>query len=284
MTIHERVAAGRQRLRDAGLPSKEAELGARLLAESVLGWTIERLLTSGHEAEPPEFARRYDQLIARRASREPIAYILGRQEFWGLDFEVSPAVLIPRSETELIVEAALERVPDAKASLSIADVCTGCGAVAIALARERPGARVIAADISDVALEVARRNAARFDLFGHVQVVHADLLDGLDGPFDLITANPPYVREGDRRGLQPEVGEHEPAVALFGGTDGLAIVRRLVADVPARLRRGGTLIFEFGLGQDEEIEDLIRDSGSLQLLELRRDLQGIARTAVVTTI
>src|SRR5581483_6427681 len=117
-TIHARVAAGRQRLRDAGLAPKEAELGARLLAEFTLGWTTERLLSSGNEAEPLEFMGRYDQLIARRAAREPLAYIVGRQEFWGLDFEVSSSVLIPRSETELIVEAALERFPDASASIS----------------------------------------------------------------------------------------------------------------------------------------------------------------------
>jgi release factor glutamine methyltransferase len=282
MSIHALIAAGRQRLHDAGLTPKEAELGARLLAEHALGWTTERLLSSGNEAEPAQFNERYDKLLARRAAREPLAYIVGRQEFWGLDFEVSPSVLIPRPETELIVEAALER-SSGGASLTIADVCTGCGAIAIAIARERLGVRMIAADISEAAVDVARRNAARFDLFGHVQVVRADLLDGLDGPFDMITANPPYVRDVDRPGLQKEVRDYEPPIALFAGADGLAIIRRLLADVPSRLRRGGCLIFEFGFGQDEAIETLVGHTRGLTLVELRRDLQGIARTAIVTT-
>lgn len=274
------MAAGRQRLRDAGLPPKESELGARLLAEFALGWTTARLLTSGNEPEPDGFAPRYEELIRRRAAREPIAYIVGRQEFWGLTFEVSPAVLIPRHETELIVEAALELFPDATAPIAVAEICTGCGCVAVALARERPAARVIAADISEQALDVARRNVNRFGVGEQVRVVHGDLLEGLEGPFDLITANPPYVRDGDRRGLQPEVRDHEPAVALFGDTDGLGLIRRLIAQAPARLRPGGYFIFEFGFGQDEAVEHLVAGSNGLRLLELRRDLQGIARTAV----
>ena len=153
-----------------------------------------------------------------------------------MPFEVSPAVLIPRHETELIVEVALELFPDPGRSLSAADLGTGSGCLAVALATERPAARITATDISSVALEVARRNATRHGVAGRIEFRCADLLDGLEGPFDLITCNPPYVAERDRRGLQPEVRDHEPDVALYGGTDGFHLVERLVkgaADPPA---------------------------------------------------
>jgi release factor glutamine methyltransferase len=132
-----------------------------------------------------------------------------------------------------------------------------------------------------VALKVARQNAARHGVTDRIQFLHADLLDGLEGPFDLIACNPPYVAERDRRGLQPEVRDHEPDVALFGGTDGFHLVERLVTSAAKRLRGGGYLLFEFGLGQDEQVESLVAGTDDLRLLELRRDLQGIARTAVV---
>jgi len=279
VTIHARLAEARQRLRDAGLSSVEADLGARLLAEHVLGWTRERLLADGAGGEPLDFAPRFDALIARRAAREPLPYIVGRREFWQLDFEVTPAVLIPRHETELIVEAALELVPTT-ARATIADICTGCGCVAIALAQERPAARVIATDISEEALAVARRNAVRHGVADRLDIVRGDLLEPIAAACDLIVANPPYVAAGVRPALQPEVRDHEPAVALFGGDDGLQVVERLVRNAPARIRSGGWLVFEFGLGQDEEIERMLAQSPDLRLVEFRRDLQGIARTAV----
>jgi release factor glutamine methyltransferase len=275
------VAEARGRLRDAGLSSKGAELDARLLAQFVLGWTAERLMASGHDPEPPGFAGEYEALVERRIGREPVAYILGQQEFWGLPFEVSPAVLIPRSETELIVEAALELFPEAKRPLAIADVCTGSGCVAVALAHERPASRIIATDISHVALDVARRNARRHGVADRMEFRCADLLEGLDGPFDAVACNPPYVAEVDRGGLQPEVRDHEPHVALFGGHDGFHLVERFVKNAAAAVRRGGYLLFEFGLGQDDRVEAVVEQTDGLRLRELRRDLQGIARTAVV---
>ena len=288
-SVHARVASARVRLRDAGLSLAEADLGARLLAEHLLGWDAARYFTSGGEPERDGFARSYDALVSRRAAREPLAYIIGRQEFWDLPFEMSPAVLIPRPETELIVEAALDMLrerhgrPDAPgqgAGLRIADACTGCGCVAIALARELPHAQIVGTDISDAALGVARRNAARHGVDRRVTFVRTDVLAGLSGPFDAIVANPPYVRSGDRPGLQPEVREHEPGVALFGGADGVDIVARLVAQAWARLRADAPLIFEFGFGQDMAVEQLISEAPGLTMIGLRRDLQGIARTAI----
>lgn len=281
MTIHERVASGKAQLRSAGIPAAAVDLDARLLAEFSLGWTAERFFADGTQREPEGFSDKYDALVARRARREPMAYILGRQEFWGLAFEVSPAVLIPRPSTELIVETALKTLAMSAGSVSVADVCTGSGCVAVALAHEMPTAHIVATDISEAALDTARGNAARYGVSSRVEFRRADLLEGIAGDFDLIAANPPYVAERDRAALQPEVREHEPPVALFGGPDGLGIIRRLVRQVPDRLRRGGQLLFEFGLGQDEHIEALIAETAELRLVDLRRDLQGIARTAVV---
>jgi release factor glutamine methyltransferase len=278
------VAEARHRFRDAGLSPTGAELDARLLAQFVLGWTAERLLTSGSEPAPPEFAQRYGGLIERRLQREPLAYIVGQREFWGLTFEVSPAVLIPRPETELIVEAALELFPEKEGPLNTADICTGSGCVAIALAVERPAARIVAADISTGALQIAARNARRHGIGDRLRFHHADMFEGVAGPFDLITCNPPYVAEKDRTGLTPEVRDYEPGVALFGGRDGLALVERLVASAACRLRQGGHLLFEFGCGQDEHVESILSRSAGLRLVALRRDLQGIARTAVVERV
>jgi release factor glutamine methyltransferase len=278
-TIHERVAGARDRLREAGLSAAEADLGARVLATHLLGWSTERLFADGRDPEPDHFADRFDAIVARRAAREPLAYIVGGREFWGLPLEVTPDVLIPRPETELIVEAALDLYPDRHGPLRVADVCTGSGCVAIAMASERPAWTVLATDISEPALAVARRNAARHAVDDRVRFARADLLAGVPGPFDLIVANPPYVRSGDRPGLQPEVRE-EPDVALYGGPEGLDTIVRLLQQAPAALTRGGHLIFEFGLGQDQQIEELIAAAPGLSPIELKRDLQGIARTAV----
>ena len=280
-TINQHVAEARGRLRGAGLSSKGAELDARLLAQFVLGWSAERFIISGNDPEPPDFARQYEPLVERRLGREPLAYIVGQQEFWGLSFAVSPAVLIPRSETELIVEVALELFPDRDRHLKAADLGTGSGCVAVAIATERPAASITATDISSVALEVARQNATRHGVADRIQFRSADLLDDLEGPFDLIACNPPYVAERDRRGLQPEVRDYEPDVALYGGADGFHLVERLVRGAAIHLRPGGHLLFEFGFGQDERIESLIAGTDQLRLRDLRRDLQGIARTAVV---
>ena len=277
-TIREYVAAASDRLREAGI-DVSANLDARLLAQHVLGWDTARLLTSAGDIPPDTFPEAYEALVVRRALREPVAYITGHKEFWNLQFEVTPAVLIPRPETELIVEAALAVVPGSQLFTMI-DVCTGCGNIAVAVGHERNGARIVGMDISEAALEVARRNSTRYGLEGRVTFVRADLFGDISGPVDLITANPPYVLERDEPGLQPEVREHEPHVALFSGADGLTAITRIVRDAPPLLRPGGHLIFEFGLGQDVEIESLVGSSPDLTLLDLKRDLQGIARTAV----
>jgi release factor glutamine methyltransferase len=284
VSIHTQVSAARQRLRDAGITPTESDLDARLLAQHVLGWTTERFLTDAREPVPDGFTLRYDALVARRVTREPLAYIVGVREFWGLELEVTPDVLIPRPATELILEAMQELFPDRAVPLEVADICTGCGCVAVAVAHERPAALVRATDISRPALEVARRNAARHGVSGRITFTQGDLLDGVRGTFDAIVANPPYVIDCARPALQPEVRDHEPPLALFGGIDGLTLVARLIGAAPDRLRPGGFLICEFGLGQDQEVEDLIQASPGLTLVALRRDLQGIARTAIARRV
>jgi release factor glutamine methyltransferase len=277
-TIRAIVARARERLAGSGIHVDEAALDARLLAQRVLAWDAARYLSDSHLPPPASFSARYQQLVDRRAAREPVAYITGSQEFWGLDFEVTPAVLVPRPETELLIEVGLARCP-AHHAAAIADVGTGSGCLAIALARERPGARLVATDVSADALAVARGNAVRHRVDRRIEFVRTDLLADVPGTFDLIVSNPPYVPELGRETLPPEV-LHEPAIALFGGIDGLAGIRRLVDRTPEHLAGGGILAFEFGFGQDERVTRLIAESGTLTLLDLRRDLQGIPRVAV----
>ena len=283
-TIHARVADARQRLREAGIPLDEADLDARLLAEHVLGWDAARYFTSADGPEPDDFAAAYEPLVTRRAGREPLAYITGRQAFWDLDLDVSPAVLIPRPESELIVEVALELFPSPTGGLTIADSGTCSGCLAVALAHERPAARVIATDVSDAALDVARQNAARHGVADRIQFVRGDLLGPVDYPVDLIVCNPPYVAEADRPGLQPEVRDYEPAIALFGGPDGLRVITRLIEQAPQRLVSGGMLVFEFGFGQAERVAELISRTPGLTMVDLRPDLQGIPRAAIAKRV
>ena len=192
---------------------------------------------------------------------------------------MTPAVLIPRPETELLVELALAACPE-NLPLGLADVCTGSGCVSVAIAHERPAVTIVATDISTDALDVARRNAERHRVAARIDWRRADLFDADGGPFDLVVANPPYVAERDRPTLQPEVRDHEPALALFAGEDGLDVIRRLLPESVPRLRAGGTLLFEFGFGQGDAVAQLISATRGLTMSDLRHDLQGIPRVAI----
>ena len=279
MTIAERVAAARRDLEAAGIPAQEAGLDAELLARSALGWDRAALVTRRREPATPAFDSAYAAFIARRAAREPVAYILGEREFWGLPFEVTRDVLIPRPETELIVEEALVAFGGSAPPAAVIDVCTGSGCLAVSLAREFGGADVIATDISPAALEVARRNAQRHGVAARIGFRLADLLDGVTIRADLIVANPPYVAQRDAAQLAPEVRDHEPHVALFAGADGLDAYRRLLPAGRERLTRGGRLVLEIGHGQADAIVDLA-EAARLRLEHTRQDLQGITRVVV----
>jgi release factor glutamine methyltransferase len=218
--------------------------------------------------------------VGRREAREPTAYITGVREFYGLDFEVTPAVLIPRPETEFIIEAALPlllRKLDARA----ADIGTGSGNIAVTLAHETRHCSVVATDISTDALAVAKRNAARHGVFNRLEFVCTSILDGVPGEFDLIAANPPYVRDVDRQGLSPSV-LREPAVALFGGPNGMRDIESVLRAVSSSLRPGGWLLMEFGFGQEEDVRARVAAHPELHLDRVVADLQGLPRTAVIT--
>ncbi len=232
-------------------------------------------------------AGRFRNLVARRASRVPLQHLTGSQEFWSLRFEVTPSVLIPRPETEHLIETLL-RV-DRTDRPVVLDVGTGSGCLAVAVALERPGAVVHALDISADGLEVARRNAAAHGVAGRITFHHGDLLEpllslGLGRQVDVLLSNPPYVGASDLGGLQPEVREHEPLVALSPGQDPLAIHRRLAVEGPPFLKPGGHLIVEIGQGQDAAIRALYGGADGLEVLETVPDLAGIPRVLLARAV
>jgi release factor glutamine methyltransferase len=283
LTLHEVLAAARARLVAAGISRQEAAVDVDLYARTILDWDKARLITEQHRLVPADLQPRFSEWIARRERREPSAYIVGSREFWGLDFRVSSAVLIPRPETELIVEATIALLRD-HTRPRVADIGTGSGCLAVSIAHDLPATRVVASDISAEALEVARDNARLHHVADRLTFVRTSYLDGVDGPFDVIVANPPYVKDGDKPALSHEVGGHEPHVALFGGTDGLRDITGVLEASQTKLKARGWLLFEFGLGQEEHVRALLDRYRMFELNRVLEDLQGIARTAVVQRI
>jgi release factor glutamine methyltransferase len=281
MILADRVARAREAIVAAGIRPQDAALDAEVLARKVLVCDRAGYVVRLRDEEPADFADPYRTLVDRRCRREPVAYILGEREFWGRPFEVTRDVLIPRPETELIVEEALELFPAGRAPGIIIDVGTGSGCLAVALALEFPEARVIATDISAAALDVARRNADNNGVAGRIDFRRGDLLETVTEDADLIVSNPPYVASGDAPGLVPEVREHEPHVALFAGTDGLSLYARLFPSAAKRLSSGGRLIVEVGYDQDARVAQIASRDG-WTLSHVRQDLQAITRTLVFT--
>ncbi|MFL6230982.1 MAG: peptide chain release factor N(5)-glutamine methyltransferase [Pyrinomonadaceae bacterium] len=282
-------------LREAAEALREAGVtDARREAATLLAATLERdrtfLIAHAGDALAPDRLALFRERVRRRAAGEPLQYITGRQEFYGLDFEVNRAVLIPRPETELLVETALELLRDTDAERGgrapqLCDVGTGTGCIPVAILHERTDARAVALDISTDALEVAARNAARHNVSARLALVASDCFDALDAAaqFDLITSNPPYVAEADLAALQREVRDYEPRHALTPGGDGLRVIRQLVADAPRFLVPRGHLVFEIGYDQHDAVRRLI-DPRVWHPVEIRRDLQGIPRTVVLRRI
>jgi release factor glutamine methyltransferase len=280
------------RLESEGVPS--APLAAELLLLHVVA--RDRAWLYAHPEAPlaSEDWQRYFALIARRAAGTPVQHLTGQQEFWGLEFEVTPDVLIPRPETEHVVEVALERLSARRSeTLRVADVGTGSGCLAVALACELPQARVFATDVSAAALAVARRNAARHGVAARIGFLECNLLDAFsregasrerttnlagDLAFDLIVSNPPYVALADAASLPREVREHEPAVALFAGEAGLDVYGPLVRQAERWLAPGGVLVLELGYNSAEHVRGLLSAAG-LRDIEIANDLAGVARVA-----
>ena len=258
----------------------EPRMEAALLLSHILGRDRTFLIAHDDELLSAEQSHIFDGLVLRRASGEPLQYITGHQEFFKLDFEVTPDVLIPRSETELIVEAVLELFPQ-NVEFNFADVGTGSGCIAISILHERAQARATAIDKSCRALEVAQRNAARHQVNDRLRMMESDLFAALprEETFDLIVSNPPYIQTSALKTLQREV-RLEPQFALDGGMDGLTLIRRLLSDAPAFLRARGYLIFEIGFDQEDSLRR-ITDQTIWELSEIRQDLQGLGRTVIL---
>ncbi|KGI76993.1 peptide chain release factor N(5)-glutamine methyltransferase [Oleiagrimonas soli] len=255
---------------------------AELLLMHALG--VDRAWLFAHATDPVDVstAQAFEALLQRRAQGEPVAYMLGRRGFWNLDLEVTPATLIPRPETERLVELALQRMPEG-VPVQVADLGTGSGAIALALASERPQARVTAVDLSMQALQVARRNAVAHDL-PQVEFLHGDWYQPLAGrTFDLIVSNPPYIERDDIHVRQGDL-RFEPLDALVSGADGLDAIRTLIAGAARHLRDGGWLLFEHGWNQGEAARRLLVDAGfadafTARDLEARERVSGARRTA-----
>jgi len=254
--------------------SPAPRLDAEVLVMHVTGCARAQLITHAADLLTAERQSRLEALLARRARGEPVAYLTGKREFWSLELTVTPDVLIPRPETELLVEQALARIPK-DAAWTVADLGTGSGAVALAIAHERPRCRVIATDASVSALAVARANAERLGL-GNVEFRHGEWLAPLDNEVvDLIVSNPPYVAEGDPHLDQGDL-RFEPRAALVAGPDGLDALRRIAADARAHLRPGGWLLLEHGYDQAGAVRALVSDSGYREVASYR-DLAGHER-------
>jgi release factor glutamine methyltransferase len=278
LSIGGAIRAGAQRLDEAAVAEPRREAGS-LLAH-VLGRDRTFLVAHADELLTGEQCKALQSLVERRASGEPFQYLTAHQEFFKLDFEVTSDVLIPRPETELIVETALELLQDSPAPY-FADIGTGSGCIAISMLQDLPGARAIATDVSPAALRVAQRNSERHGVKDRLVLLESDCFSALDpnAPFNLIASNPPYVAEDELQTVQREVS-YEPRAALAAGPDGLSVIRRLVREARPFVRAGGYFVFEIGFGQSEAVEGLI-DRGVWKLHEIREDLQGIPRTFVL---
>ena len=304
MTYGELYRRGRDALEAAGVP--EAELDARLLLEWVCGTDRSALLAHGDRERSAGEQEEYERLIAGRKGRIPLQHLTGVQAFMGLEFAVDGHVLVPRQDTEVLVEEALRNLHD---GMRILDMCTGSGCILISLLHYSNDCRGVGADISGEALAVARGNAERLlgasactwmrdgtevldgcgaddppcaeDRQGRISFIESDLFHGIEGRFDIIVSNPPYIRSGEIPGLMPEVREHEPVLALDGGEDGLAFYRRIVEGCRAHLCGGGMLFLEIGYDQGEAVSGLLEEAGFLEVAVVK-DYAGLDRVVCGT--
>jgi release factor glutamine methyltransferase len=283
--VRSALKQGLAQLREAHVPS--FTLAAELLLLHVLGRDRTWIYAHPEQEIPAADAARFLALIARRAAGEPTQHLTGKQEFWGLEFEVSPEVLIPRPETEHVIEVALDRlaVRELRAGrkptltgegLQIADIGTGSGCIAVALAKELPGSTIFATDISSPALAVSRRNAARHSVTRQVQFLEGNLLDMVATQFDLIASNPPYVGRREAGALMREVRDHEPEIALYGGEEGYELYAGLITQAAAHLKPTGLLVLELGFNSLSAVQPLL-DAPTWANVAVTNDLAGIPR-------
>ena len=283
VTIAEAINKAAAQLSGRGVPN--ARLDAELLLRHALGKDRAWLLAHIQDSLDDISGRLFEGFVNRRATREPAQHIIGVQEFWGLEFVVTRVALIPRPETELVVESALKEARGI-ASPVIIDLCTGSGCIAISLAKEIEGARLFAIDKSDKALAIAHENARRHGVSDRIRFFEGDLLGPLDeldlrGKADVITANPPYIKSSELHTLQAEVRDFEPEMALIAGPEGTEIAQRIIDTAHQFLKKGGSLIMEMGMGQAETLRRMVKDTGKYSTIEILKDLAGIERVLVV---
>jgi len=274
VAIPDALRHGAARLREAGIDNPRLE--ARLLLAHTLHTTVEALL---RDRNSPVDTTRYDNLLSRRAAREPLALILGHREFWSLDFAVSAATLIPRPESETLIEAALDAFADRAPPRRLLDLGCGTGCLLLAALQEFPAAFGVGVDRSPAAAHLAAGNAARLGMAGRAAFVCGDWAAALDGGFDLVLSNPPYIPTSEIGDLMPEVARYESRMALDGGPDGCAAYRRLIPDLHRLLAEAGVAVLEIGQGQADPVAKLARDAGFIA--ETRQDLAGISRALVL---
>jgi release factor glutamine methyltransferase len=281
MTIAEVLSAAARRLADEGI--EDARFEVEVLLRHVLGIDRARLLARLQEPLTEEQSCRFEAMLVRRLAHEPAAYITGQREFYGLDFEVTPAVLIPRPETEVLVEAVIELAKErsrVRRGPVIADIGTGSGAIAVSVALNVPRSEVYAVDSSPEALKIARRNAERLGV-ERIMFLRGDLCTPLPEYVDILAANLPYVKTSDWTTLPPEIRDHEPRLALDGGEDGLDVVRRLVEEAPRFLRPKGAVCLEIGFDQADEVRAIAAVSFPGYKVEVRQDLAGLDRVFII---
>lgn len=257
-----------------------ASLDARLLLQHVLGISHEEWVAEPEKAMTAQQAEAYDALIARRARHEPVAHLMGTREFWSMDFRVTPATLVPRPDSETVIEAVLQRIADRNAPLSILDLGTGTGCLLLSLLKELPNAQGTGIDLSREALTVAQENALQLGLAARAHFNQGNWCDESQGRFDVIVSNPPYIPTANIASLDAEVEQYEPRLALDGGADGLDCYRDILAALPDILKPDGIAAFEVGIGQSQAVTELAREKG-FQLESIRKDMQGICRCVLV---
>lgn len=271
-SIETLLQEGASRLKAVGIETPR--LDAELLLQQAAGITRLDCYVRGKDEVSDTAQRAYYTLLARREAREPIAYLLGSKEFMGLSFKVTPDVLIPRPDTECLVEYALDTLLTNTDQLKVLDLCTGSGAIGLAIKHFCPQAVVTLSDISETALKVASANADRLGL--EVTIVQSDLFEMTEGPYDCIITNPPYIPDAMIEGLEPDVKDYEPRLALSGGNDGFNIYRKIAKAAKSHLKPGGTILLEIGNGQEHTLSQLL-EAGGLTVTAFVKDLTGAVR-------
>ncbi len=278
MTYAEAYEKGKNILTEAGIA--EAGLEARLLLEHVCGTGRNDLLVHGDRLVEDVQCSSYEQLLTGRADRIPLQYLTGCQEFMGLNFAADRHVLIPRQDTEILVEEVLKNLHD---GMEILDMCTGSGCILISLLRYSNDCAGLGVDISGGALRVAEKNAQNIlsGFSGKVRFLESDLFENVEEMFDVIVSNPPYIPAGDMEGLMPEVRDYEPRIALDGGEDGLVFYRKILEGTRSHLKKGGMLFFEIGYDQGRAVSKMMRETGFLDV-QVRKDYAGLDRVVFGT--